>query len=277
MWGLEGPLDIQTLHNSENSDLKFRAWPGLLWEAAAKKEAMPVALVESKGVKKAGHSSSSRSPSLSLADLILYSRQPCTWCLHSASGSSVSKLQSSLVQEAERAQHTHLGQENNPSFPGYVAKLVLLATHSKEWIKLKICWPVQPGVRIWERKSAHLLKATRWKIRNKMLKSGSYSKLNLCMIILCLTTPRGCLEDVNGLAFTRRDPRANHRLYTVCYIYSAVKGMPGPVWGMFHLYYSVIRWHKKNLSSFHCTWDNTWAQCRLLPLCTRGWVARTQA
>lgn len=127
MWGLEGPLDIQTLHNSANTDLKFRAWPGLLWEAAAKKQAMPVALVESKGAKKAGHSS----PSLSAADLISYSRHPRTWCLHSVSGSSVSKLQSSLVEEAEQAQPTYLGQENNPSFSRYLIMLFLLATHSK--------------------------------------------------------------------------------------------------------------------------------------------------
>lgn len=64
MWGLEGPLDIQTLHNYGNSGLTFRAWPGLLWEAAAESQAMPAALAESKGVKKAGHRSSCCSPPL---------------------------------------------------------------------------------------------------------------------------------------------------------------------------------------------------------------------
>lgn len=64
MRGLEGPLDIQALHNYGNSALTFRAWPGLLREAAAKSQAMPVALAESKGVKKAGHRSSFCSPSL---------------------------------------------------------------------------------------------------------------------------------------------------------------------------------------------------------------------
>lgn len=216
MRGLEGPLDIQTLRNSANSDLKFRAWPGLPWEAAAEKQAMPVALVESKGEKKAGHSSSSRSPSLSAADLISYSRHPCTWCLYGVSGSSVSKLQSSLGQEAERAQRTRFGQENNLSFPGYLAMLFSLATHSINKYNLQFAGQFSQECRcLRESKSAHLLKATRWKIRNKMLKSGSYSKLSLCMIILCLTTPWGCLEDVNDFSFTPRDPRANHRLYTV--------------------------------------------------------------
>lgn len=68
---------------------------------------------------------------------------------------------------------------------------------------------------LWERKSAHLLEAERRKMRNKMLKSGSYSKLSLCMIILCLTTPQGCLEGISDLSFTLRDLGANHRLYTV--------------------------------------------------------------
>lgn len=80
MWGLEGPLDIQTLHNYGNSGLTFRAWPGLLWEAAAESQAMPAALAESKGVKKAGHRSSCCSPTPSASELIPYSRHPCTWC-----------------------------------------------------------------------------------------------------------------------------------------------------------------------------------------------------
>lgn len=88
MWGLEGPLDIQTLYNSANSDLKFRAWPGLLWEA--KKQAMPAALDESKGVKKAGRSFPPALPPSLRQTWFLYSRHPCTWCLRGVSGSSVS-------------------------------------------------------------------------------------------------------------------------------------------------------------------------------------------
>lgn len=71
------------------------------------------------------------------------------------------------------------------------------------------CWPVQPDLPISSPAESW------WEIGNKMPKSRSYSKQSLCMIILCLTAPGGCLEDVNDLSFTRRDPRANCTLHTV--------------------------------------------------------------
>lgn len=113
--GLEEPLDIQTLHNYGNSDLTFRAWPGLLWE--------PGDACSSGWIKRCEKGRAqiflllSLPPSLSASDPISYSRHPCTWCLHGVSGSSEGKLQNSLVQEAEWAQP---GQENSPSFPGHL-------------------------------------------------------------------------------------------------------------------------------------------------------------